>query len=151
MQEERNLGRPHASGASGGPQLACPGHTGMLSVALLITVFSRPSAASSTIFARPRQHAVRITAGTPSQFNSVSVIQRDTNGGRAAHQGAPPGLRYKHHEGRCWPRCGWLPAPGAVCRKASATTSGNRPCTAEVSRSTMPRSAPPSRAAIRSQ
>jgi hypothetical protein len=29
--------------------------------------------------------------------------------------------------GSIWPRCRWLPASGAFCRKASATTSGNRP------------------------
>jgi hypothetical protein len=29
--------------------------------------------------------------------------------------------------GRIWPRCRWLPGSRAVCRKASATTSGNRP------------------------
>ena len=43
------------------------------------------------------------------------------------------------------------PAFRAACRRASATTSGNRPCTADVSRSTMPRSPAPSLAAIRSQ
>ena len=52
---------------------------------------------------------------------------------------------------RSWPRCGWLPAFCAVCRKASATTSGKKPWTADVSRSTRPRSPPPSRAAIKSQ
>jgi|HubBroStandDraft_5_1064220.scaffolds.fasta_scaffold00452_2 hypothetical protein len=62
-------------------------------------VFSSPSAASNTIFARTYQRAVWRNSGQPPQFNTANVRQGHNEQGRAAQQEAPPGLRFKPYEG----------------------------------------------------